>query len=438
MSRATSLAMALSAALALGACAGEGGLPTSEAPEFQAAGIGPSCNLTDLRKATSALFGSRDPANDIAKKFTSKNQNTTAVTAFAYQLFEAIEAKREGTWGSDDPEKGAELTLQVIACSLVRYSDTSLEGTNTDNARAAFIASLDVAGFGTYAVGAGDEKAVTSRNNSAGLGSQLDSDLGTLFGGQVLITGRVIEPTEFSTEDEAGIFYDWMMVRPAATAGALEGFANISHCVADDAAEDELRIQHLPSNADGTILPLGFSVLDGPCPPTPSPTETFGSRLLERVFAVIRPDPLFASAAVYKGPVSGTIGGFSPVGVVDPDSTVISFYVLPTGGTTNTDLPLQVRVTAQGGTPWEGITVEITASENNGTTLSPCGTRAVTNDDGIAVFEDFQINKPGTVHLTATTIETVEGIATSYDEVSVESNSFVITGAGNEGCTQVP
>jgi hypothetical protein len=136
--------------------------------------------------------------------------------------------------------------------------------------------------------------------------------------------------------------------------------------------------------------------------------------------------------------VSGTIGGFSPVGVVDPDSTVISFYVLPTGGTTNTDLPLEVLVTAEGGTPWQGITVEITASENNGTTLSPCGTRAVTNDDGIAIFEHFQINKPGTVHLTATTIETPAGISTDYSEVSVQSTDFVVTGAGNTDCTEVP
>ena len=74
-----------------------------------------------------------------------------------------------------------------------------------------------------------------------------------------------------------------------------------------------------------------------------------------------------------------------------------------------TDLPLQVLVTGAEGTPWAGITVRITASENNGATLAPCGTEAVTNDDGLAIFEDFQINKPGTVHLTARTIETPEG-----------------------------
>ncbi|HEX6090032.1 MAG TPA: hypothetical protein VFZ13_07710 [Gemmatimonadales bacterium] len=439
MSRASSLAMALSAALALGACAGEGGLPTSEAPEFQAAGIGPACNLTDLRKATSALFGSRDPANDIAKKFTSKNQNTAAVTEFAYQLFGAIEARREsGPWASLDPEKGAELTLQIIACSLVRYSDTSLEGTNTANAKAALMASLDVPGAGTYAVGAG-KSAATSKNNAAGLGAAT-GNLETLFGGPVLIIGYAITPASFTTEnDDANVYYDWAMVRPAISSGALNGLANISYCVGDLFNDDELRIQHLPSNADGTILPLGDDVPGVGCvfgqSLRPAASPTFAARLLEGLFDAIRPDPLFAGA-VLKGPVSGTIGGFSPTGVVDPDSTVISFIVLPPGGTTNTDLPLQVRVTGKGGTPWQGVTVEITASENNGTTLSPCGTTAVTNDDGLAIFEHFQINKPGTVHLTATTIETPEGIATSYDEVSIESTSFVITGAGNQGCTE--
>ena len=130
MSRASSLAMALSAALALGACAGEGGLPTSEAPEFQTGGVGPACNLTDLRKATSALFGSKHPANATAKLFTSKNVNSATVEPFAYSLFSDIEAKRQnGPWLATDPAKGAELTIQIIACSDVVYTDATLSGT---------------------------------------------------------------------------------------------------------------------------------------------------------------------------------------------------------------------------------------------------------------------------------------------------------------------
>lgn len=447
MSRITGFALALGAACALGACAGEGGqLPTSEAPAFQTGGVGPACNLTDLRKATTALFGNKHPANETAKLFTSKNQNTTTVTPFAYTLFQYIEAKRANAWVSGDPGKGAELTLQIIACSPLDYTDNALEGTtNLAAARSAFERALDLPGTGTYAVrgGAEDETPILSGNLQAGLSAP--GDFATWFGGvgkRSLLIGYSITPLEFSTEDEAGVYYDWSLVRPAGSA-ALEGLATISYCVSNafDGFENELRVQHLPSGQGGTILPIpvGDGVSGVFCDPTLSLQSaapmSFASRVLEGIFGMIRPAPLFAGA-VLKGPVSGTLGDFSPTGVVDPNATIISFAVLPTGGTTNTDLPLQVLVTGAQGTPWAGITVSITASENNGATLAPCGTLAVTNDDGLAIFEHFQINKPGTVHLTATTIETPEGIAQDYDEVSVLSDDFVITGAGNEGCSQ--
>lgn len=434
MTRTTSLAAAFGVAIALGACAGEGGqLATSpEAPAFQV-GVGPSCNLTDLRKATSALFGSKDPANDIAKKFTSKNLNTSAVTPFAYQLFEAIETKRgAGPWASTDPAKGAELTLQVIACSPVEYTDENLEGTNTTNARAAFEAALD-GGSGTYAVVAGSETGIKSKNGRAGLGAS--NTFGTFFGGQALVIGYTIG--EFATEDDAGVFYEWSTVRPAG-AGAFTGLANVSYCVANGFDENELRVQHLPTGAEGTILPIGTNVAGVTCPfdVTLQRNEdgSLVSRLLNGLFDAIRPAPLFANA-VLKGPVSGTLGDFSPTAVVDPQRTQMSFFVQPTGGSTNTALPLQVLVRGGGGTPWEGVLVEITAAENNGATLAPCGRFATTNDDGLAIFPNFQINKPGTVHLTAKTVNSDPDLVT-YPVDSVVSDDFVVTGAGNLPCTE--
>ena len=441
MTRVPSLAVALGAALALGACAGEAGqLATSpEAPAFQAAGVGPACNLTDLRKATSALFGSKDPANAIAKQFTSKNQNTTGVTPFAYQLFEAIETKRgAGPWASTDPAQGAELTIQVIACSLVEYTDEDLEGTNTALARAAFEDALDVEGTGTYAVGAGTDIAVRSKNNAAGLGAP--GNFGTFVGGQALIIGYTIEPVNFTSEDDAGVFYEWSMVRPVGS-GALNGLATISYCIDNDFDDLALRVQHLPSGQGGTILPvpgenavIPIALCDPDATLQPAVAETFASRLLEGLFDVIRPAPLFAGA-VLKGPVSGTLGDFSPTGVVDPGNTVMSFVVQPTGGSTNTALPVQVLVTGAGGTPWEGVGVRITAAENNGVTLAPCNGFVETNGDGLAIFPNFQINKPGIVHLTAKTVNGDPDLV-AYPVDSVVSNEFVVTGAGNEGCVE--
>jgi hypothetical protein len=446
MTRVTSLAAAVGAVLVLGACAGEGGqLATSpEAPAFQV-GVGPACNLTDLRKATSALFGSKHAANAIAKQFTSKNQNSDLVTGFAYNLFEFIEAKREGidTWVAGDPEKGAELTLQIIACSNVDYTDDDLEADRAV-AKDAFELALDLAGTGTYAVrgAATTETSIFSKNKQKGLGAP--SNFAAWFGGagtRSLVIGYNISPADFSSEDEAGVYYDWSMIRPASS-NTLTGLATISYCVGDgfEPTLNELRIQHHASTADGTVLPKGTAVTGVVCT-TGVPVGLHGSglgsfaaRLFHGLVDAIRPAPLHASAFV-KGPVSGTLGDFSPTGVVDPDTTLISFATLPTGGTTNTDLPLAVLVTAEGGTPWAGITVRITAAANNGATLAPCGNEAVTNDDGLAVFEDFQINSPGTVKLTAATIETAEGLDGDYDEVSLESTSFVITGAGNQsGC----
>ena len=455
MTRVTSLAAAFGVALALGACAGEGGqLATSpEAPAFQTGGVGPACNLTDLRKATSALFGTKDAANDIAKQFTSKNQNSDKVLPFAYNLFEKIEAKRSTAWTTGDPAKGAELALQIIACSPVDYTDDLLEGTDhLASARSAFEGALDFAGFGTFAVRGGqvDEFEIASKNLQAGLRApqnlEAPDDFATWFGGvgnRSLVIGYRIYPIAFTTEnDDADFFYEWSLVRPVPS-NTLSGLAAISYCASNSLDLTELpeqRIQHLYSGAGGTILPLankvGMVVCNGALSARRGTDQSLAMRMLDGLFGLVRPAPLFASV-VLKGPVSGTLGDFSPTGVVDPEATVMSFTVQPTGGTTNTDLPVEVRITGSGGTPWAGITVKLTAFENNGVTLAPCNTVAVTDDDGRASFPNFQINKPGTVHLTATTVATGEGIASSYLPVSVTSNDFVVTGAGNAACIEL-
>jgi hypothetical protein len=436
MSRASNLAMALSAALALGACAGEGGLPTSEAPEFQTAGVGPACNLTDLRKATSALFGSKHPANETAKLFTSKNANQSSVTPHAYTLFTFIETKREsGPWLATDPAKGAELTIQIMACTDLIYTDATLSGTgNLGAARTALAAALDFAGTGVYAVGAGTDAVITSKNKEAGLGAP--SDFGTWFGGgKSLVIGYVIPSfSPLGYENFADVAYDWSMIRPNGSPG-LTGLAKVSYCVDNSFSELELRVQHKAQGQGGVILPVATQVAEVFCNPlaslSPVEPESFAMRLVRSVVDVVRPSPLYA--AMLKGPVSGTIGGFSPTAVVDPNDTQMSFAVQPTGGMTNTALPVQVLVRGALGTPWEGVDVRITAAENNGATLAPCGTLATTNANGLAVFPNFQINKPGVVHLTATTVNSDPDL-TSYPVDSVVSDNFVVTGAGNEGC----
>jgi hypothetical protein len=417
--------MALSAALALGACAGEEGLPTSEAPAFQTGEIGPACNLTDLRKATSALFGSKHPANETAKLFTSKNINTSGVTAHAYTLFKAIEDKREGVgnavWLEGDPAKGAELTIQVIACSDVIYTDAALTA-SVDAARAALLLALDFAQTGTYAVGAGTDKAVTSKNKEAGL--EAPSNFETWFGtvhnlsGRSLILGYVIPSfSDFGYEDFAEVAYDWSMIRPNG-ANALTGLAKISYCVDDQFNELELRVQHKAQGQGGVILPVATPISEVVCDDlaslSPIEPESFAMRLVRSVVDAVRPSPLYA--AMLKGPVSGTIGGFSPTAVVDPNQLLINFAdTLPQDLAVNEPVqdsqgdPMKVTVTGAQGTPWSGVDVTIVGLANNGATLMlTCATKT-TNALGVVTFPNLSVNKPGGLRLVALVNPVTEG-----------------------------
>jgi len=444
MTRVFSLAVALCAALALGACAGEGGqLATSpETPTFQTGGVGPACSLTDLRKATSALFGSRHAANDVAKQFTSKNVNQPAATAHAYNLFAFIEAKRATAWVAGDPEKGAELTLQIIACSDVAYTDNGLEGTaNLANARAAFILALDVAGAGTYAVrGGGGNGNVVSKNLEAALDVPGDiSDwLGSWRGGRSLVIGYTIP--EFASEANRGVFYDWSMIRPTGST-VPSGLATISYCV-DDANEVDgpsLRIQHHPTGNNGVILPITSAHAAGiACTNTASlrhhGTETFATRMVRSLFNVVRPAPLFASAVAF-GPVSGTLGDFSPTAVVDPEAVILTFVTQPVNTNAGVAIPaFSVKVTGQSGTPWANVVVKLTPHTNNATNLAICNNTATTGNDGIATFNQAYVTKPGGVYFTASTIEPGidPDVGGGYSDTA-DSSPFTV-GPGSASC----
>jgi hypothetical protein len=439
MNRASSLAVALGVLLALGACAGEGGqLPTSEAPAFQTGGVGPSCNLTNLRKATSALFGSRHPANDVAKLFTNKNFNTSAVTPHAYTLFGMIEAKRgQPGWTATNAAQGAELTLRIIACSDLVYTDQALSGTaNLSDARAAFEAALDAAGTGAYSVQGGGLNAasIVAKNGEAGLAPPAGG-FSTWLGGRTLVIGYEMF-SSISTEISGGKVYDWSMIRANGSA-ALTGLATVSLCADEGIAEElEFRLQHNPTSLGGNILPWSLAHAPGvACLPDVAAHGSLGARMLSALVHVVVPSPLHA--LVKMGPVSGTIGSFSPVEVVYPQEIVLEFTDQPEDGTVNTPVPLTVRVTGAEGTPWEDIDVTLTAFANNGASLEVCGEVEKTNAAGEAVFDNLRFSKPGGAYVVATTTEPgVDIDVTAYSQASASSNRFNIRpGSGGVPCS---
>lgn len=425
--------------LAAGACTdGAEQLPTSATLADQV-GVGPSCSTTDLRKAAEAFFGKQAPQVSIAQQYNNRIANTAAVTGYAYDLFAAIAAKRNlAALTSAEIEAAAMLSVHIMACSDLIYTDPSLPGVG-DAAKTVFSQALGEAG--TYEVrGGGTETAALARDGQAGLNPP--NSFATWFGGRTLILGRPYG--SFTTEMPGGYAYDWSFVRPRGSA-ALTGQATIALCT-DDAPEsvasDELRLQHLPLSQNGNIIPYlaaGGPIIDcgfggsarlGASGPA-------GGRLLAALQRLVLPEPLHAAAALAeRGPVSGLLGSFSPVEIVFPGAINLAFTQQPVDVMVDTPVPVAVSVKGNGGTPWEGVEVRLSAAANNGQPLELCGNVDTTNAAGLAEFPNLRLTKPGGAYLVATTVEPGQDVdVTSYSQATAESNRFVVgPGTGTSPC----
>lgn len=426
MKRATVLTAALSVAFVVGACSDDSArLPTAESQAFLTTG-GPACSPADLQSATQAIFGEISDEAGLASEFTLENANTSAVTPYAYQLFDAIADRRDSPyWSVEDVPAAAELSVQITACSDLVFTEPDLPGSGTA-LHDAFSGALGAGG--TYAVRGGtyDEAPVLSDDAQAGL--QAEVSFANWLSGPALILGYpLLMP--FGDETHGGAGYDWFLLQAQGQTG-LTGSAAAALCTPEVPAQAELlRLQHLPTADGGHITPYVVAEnappveCDASPPPVISRTTSLGARLLAALGTVVVPPPLHAAAVAF-GPVSGLLGSFSPVEVVYPEEVRMEFVAPPADGFVETPNPIAVRVTAAGGTPWGGVLVTLTPMANDGRPQVLCGATAETNAEGVAEFPLFRVGKPGGLYLVATTSPSDVDVG-GYETVSVESARFV-------------
>ena len=368
--------------------------PTSPSgPQYQI-GTGPACSPNDLTKAAAALAGRRSALVDLAGLISSKNANSPAATATAFNMFAEVARLADaghaaGTWTAQNSADGASVTVLAIACA-----DVALSGQNT---LAVFTAALDAAGL--YEVRGGGSDATgpaIAHDGMAGVQAP-GTGFGVWMSGRGLFYGYPI--ATFSTEIFGGYAMDVSVVRPiprpADTPAALVGDGVIALCAnvnPQPFTDDQLRIQKT-----SRILPIASGAFV-PCS-APAAVSASSARL----------GPNFALAAAATG-IGGTIRNFSPHEIVFPGTVNLTFVSQPLDGTANVPLAsspaggIVVSVKAQNGTPWEGVRVQLDGVNNNGNFVAACNNIADTDEQGLAHFPDFSLNKAGGFRLLAHTV----------------------------------
>jgi hypothetical protein len=379
-----------------------------------------SCNPTELRKSAAAVFGNSSPEVDLAKLITTSNSGTVFATTTGFKIIASVAALRAGTtWHVDMAGPAATLTAQLFPCMNV----TKTQPTTV----ASLTAALGDKGAYQLRGGAGDPAGdVLSFDGRAGV--RAPAPWATWLGAQALFLGAPV--STFATEISGGTAYDWSLVH--AGIGELTP-ATVALC-ADNAPANvtgaQLRLQHLAKADDGNILPTADAGFLTGCTPLEAESSALGARLMLALVKLVQPAPLHASVA-YAGGIGGLKGAFSPFEIVYGAQIRLAYPAQPVNGTANTPLKgagnaeIQVLVTADQGTPWEGIQVRIDAVTNNGANVAACGNVADTDAEGIAHFPNLTINKAGGYFLVATTTEpSSDPDVTAYSKTTLNSDRF--------------
>ncbi|HYC33397.1 MAG TPA: hypothetical protein VEB59_14010, partial [Gemmatimonadales bacterium] len=220
--------------------------------------------------------------------------------------------------------------------------------------------------------------------------------------------------------------YDWSIVQPGSSLAGIGGPARVAICVEvdDNASLDVFRVQH-DAWSQNTILPLSDPLLE--CP-NPLPGVALATPVTDRLIRLLAPQPLHAAALGKTGSPTGSAGSFSPFEGVNPADVKISFFSEPRDSKKNQTFKgakglVQVKVTGQQNTAWQGVSVLIYGVNNNGEKVQFSNDTEETGADGIAIFDQLSTNKTGAYKLWAKTIPTSPG-SVSFAQDSVLSNKF--------------
>ena len=346
----------LASGVLVAACGDSQETPTS--PQFQV-GTGPACAPANVKQYARALAGNSSTLYTIAQQFTTQNANKTpgGTTLFFDLAAEAANLARPGTLDSDHKTALANLLIQGIACADVTVSDASYATLTAAERVQKFFAAAGPAGGLEVRGRPGDADApIYSRNRgeqgAAGVNAP-PAGFATWYGDRVMFYGFPIG--DFSNEADAvplkTIAFEWFTVRPAKIPFNPNNLAGeVALCVTDPVDDaTQLRIQHtqsiLPLVTVGTLFPCsaGSELRVG----ADKPRTGFAGALawLSQQFS---PEPLHAASVLVSTRPSGSAKALSPLEVINPHGTKLTYDPGPKDGQVNKPIGVKVHATGSG------------------------------------------------------------------------------------------
>lgn len=380
--------------------------PTVERLDGNVAAVAISCDFRTLKRSINGYFLRRDKktASAFAKtlELALGAGDQAGAEAAGWDLLRFL-AETANTGSGKSAAAASNVANNTLACMGIGFTET-IDFTDEFGDLGAF----EVVG------GPSDLVAfVTTRDGFSGVEAPAGG-FASWFGGLTVVYGQRV--SDFVSGEEV-IFsaIDWSIIQGQPQ--ALNGQGVVGLCV--DNPTDRFRIQE-----ETIILPLvdplflNCSLLVRVEAPRPS----FAGRLWQTVTDPFRPQPLYAALA--RGGTGGTAGGFSRFGVVNAGAVNLMFSVQPTDALVGEIVApaVQMVATGNGGTALPEVAVSLEVILNNGEPLELLGTtNRVSGTDGILVFDDLVLTKPGVVIIRAT------ASAPGFPTVTAISEPFHIT-----------
>jgi len=242
-----------------------------------------------------------------------------------------------------------------------------------------------------------------------------------------LAYGVTITNPSFSLETQVGSVFEWFTIPTLTfTPGVVVGT-----CLTDGGPQ--YLIQHNSKDNGGAIVPSAT-----PSCPYASSLGAINARgtsgwslaaIGRRTLEFFKPEPLLA-VTLGTRPPGGSIGSLSPSVAVNPGQITLAFQGQVADGRTTPGLvtftngqPVSVTVAPTGGTPMNGVQVQLNAVNNLGTPVVTDGNVATTQG-GFASFPALTISKAGGYRLVATIVGFGQNNASGFNQKTAQSNGF--------------